>query len=461
MRVLQVNHQYPPFSSQGSELYCQNLGDYLMTAGDDVGVFHISVVHRAGPRSLRHTTSENGLELFHCIDGREYSRQASWRNAYLENAFVKVLRLFRPDVVHFHNYLNLASELPGLARAQGARVVYTLHDFGLICPNNLLLRTDGSICGKADPTFFQSCCPQRLRVAPPSQVWLANRLPSLERWRSYADHYPHRRRRMLLQGAVTVAERSLGHPLSTNTTAKREFFFERTRRIFAHTHLFIAPSASLRERFIACGLPSERVVHIRYGMAHFQPVPLRPSPDGRLRFGYIGAFHAHKGIAVLMEAFAGLDDRATLHLHGSSFGSPVSEAHFRRFTADPGLGVVVHGRYDNARIGELLADLDAVIVPSVWLENSPLTIQEAQIAGVPVITSDVGGMAELVRDGVDGLLFRVGDAADLRRVLLQVIEHPELLQQLRAQAPGVPTIETQAQVVRDRYVQILQTARHD
>ena len=458
MRILQVNHQFPPFSSQGSEVYCRNLSLALAAAGDTVAVFHISNTSPSRPRRLVRGADES-LTTYHCIDGGEYSRQADWPNAFLTASFRQVLREFRPELVHMHNYLSLGDDLVGLAVAEGARVVYTLHDYGLICPNNLLLRPDGQLCGKGDPAFFEACCPQTLRVSGGRPPLVAARVPSLARWRSFAESYPHRRRRAVLRGAVRLAEGVLGDPQTTAVEAKRAFFQGCTGRIAAGTDLFIAPSAYLRQRFVACGLPPERVVHIRYGMVHFQPQPPRPAGDGRLRFGYIGAFHAHKGIAVLMEAFRGLGERASLHLHGSSFGSPVSEAHFQRYTADPGNGVVVHGRYDNARIGALLAGLDAIIVPSVWGENSPLTIQEAQIAGVPVITSDQGGMAELVRDGVDGRLFRLGDGADLRRVLLELIEAPEQLQRLRAQAPAVPTIAEQSQRVREHYQAVIAAPR--
>lgn len=88
------------------------------------------------------------------------------------------------------------------------------------------------------------------------------------------------------------------------------------------------------------------------------------------------------------------------------------------------------------------------MVPSVWHENSPLTIQEAQVAGVPVIASDHGGMAELVRDGIDGRLFRLGDSRDLGRVLRELIEQPAELDRLRHNAPSVPSIaQTSAEIV--------------
>ncbi len=147
--------------------------------------------------------------------------------------------------------------------------------------------------------------------------------------------------------------------------------------------------------------------------------------------------------------------KARLHIYDSTFGSPISENHWRRISNQEKSGVIVHGAYQNEKIGEILAGLDAVIVPSVWFENSPLTIQEAFIGGVPVITSNQGGMAELVRDGVDGLHFRLGDANDLRNKLVSLIEDPNQLNRLRSEISEVPSIEQQTAVIRQYYEQLI------
>ena len=91
-------------------------------------------------------------------------------------------------------------------------MVYSLHDYGLICPNGLLLRTDGSLCGKADAAFFQDCCPQAIRSTGGRVPWLRSRMPSLARWRLLVDHVPGRLPRLLLRGAVGGAEKILGAP---------------------------------------------------------------------------------------------------------------------------------------------------------------------------------------------------------------------------------------------------------
>jgi glycosyltransferase involved in cell wall biosynthesis len=454
MRILQVIHQFPPFSSQGSEVYCQQLSTCLSASGDEVGVFHLSNTQPRYPKRLERNLVKN-ISLFHCIDAGEYSRVANWSNSFLATSFARVLEDFAPDVVHFHHYLSLGDDLAGLAKERRCAVLYTLHDYGLICPNQHLLTEDKTLCGKNSSDFFESCCPTLIRVLPKWQADFSAQLPSLARWRQFALNQPGRKRRAFLKAAVGLGEKVLGNPDSINIEEKKRFFFAATGRIVANVDIFLAPSRFLAQKYIACGVPPERMVYLRYGMQRFPLMPAEHRRTTRLQLGYIGAFHAHKGVDLLLEAFRGLGDRATLHLHGSSFGSPISEAHFRQSTAHPIPGVVLHGRYANDQIGSILANLDAVIVPSRWFENSPLTIQEAQLAGVPVITADVGGMAELVRDGIDGRLFRCNDAMDLRRVLLSLIESPEQLLALHSQAPSVPSIKEQANMVRLNYEKAL------
>lgn len=448
MRVLQVIHQFPPYSSQGSEVYCDNLARALART-EDVGVFHISNVSRVWPRRMRHETIR-GLATYHCIDGAQYARLADWPNHFLRRSFRAVLDDVRPDVVHFHNFLSLGDDLVPLARVSGAVVVYTLHDYGLICPNALLLRDDGVLCGKQHPDFFQDCCPVLIRSrgrasAPP---WSA-RLPSIARWQRYARQHPRPALRALLLVATDRAARWLGDPRRANLEHKREFFLTHTRRIVRDVDRFLAPSEFLLQRHAGCGFPRHKLEFLRYGFRHFSSVRKTDHPG--VCFGYIGALHPQKGVELLLEAFREVDNGASLHVFGSVFGSPISEKFWRRIKDRATSNVVLHGAYENERISQILAGLDVVVVPSVWYENSPLTIQEAFVARVPVITANAGGMAELVRDGVDGLHFRLGDAADLRAKLRQVAEHPEILERLRRGIPPVPEIEEHAAAMLARY----------
>ena len=89
-------------------------------------------------------------------------------------------------------------------------------------------------------------------------------------------------------------------------------------------------------------------------------------------------------------------------------------------------------------------------MPSIWWENSPLTIHEAFLAGVPVITADVGGMAEQVSEG-GGATFRHRDADDLRRTVERIIREPDVLNALRTSIPRVKSVSEHADELLARY----------
>jgi len=399
---------------------------------------------------MRRETIE-GLATYHCIDGAKYARLADWPNHFLRRSFRTALDDFRPEIVHFHHFLSLGDDLVTLARRSGAAVVYTLHDYSLICPNTLLLRDDGALCAKQDADFFQDCCPVliRTRGARREPPWTA-RFPSLSRWQLYARQNRNLLLRALLLAATNRAVRWLGNPRHAHFADKRDFFLTHTRRIFRDADLFLAPSEFLLRRYVSCGLGRAKIVPMRYGMRHF-PAVRREGRRGPVRFGYIGALHPQKGIDLLLEAFQHVGHDASLQVFGSVFGSAISRSFWRRVRNRAMPNVFFHGAYDNGRVGEILADLDVVVVPSLWYENSPLTIQEAFIAGVPVITADAGGMAELVRDEVNGLRFRRGDVEDLHAKLRRVAADPEILDRLRRGISPVSTIEEHAVELRERY----------
>jgi glycosyltransferase involved in cell wall biosynthesis len=122
----------------------------------------------------------------------------------------------------------------------------------------------------------------------------------------------------------------------------------------------------------------------------------------------------------------------------------------RRLIGDD-LRIQLAGRFDNRQVGAVLGQFDALVVPSIWYENSPLAIMEAQAAGLPVLTSALGGMAELVRDEVDGLHFAPGDAADLARQIQRLRDDPALLLRLRSKVQPPATIDHEMQTLLHIY----------
>jgi glycosyltransferase involved in cell wall biosynthesis len=117
--------------------------------------------------------------------------------------------------------------------------------------------------------------------------------------------------------------------------------------------------------------------------------------------------------------------------------------------------VVRLGAYRAADIAHLMADVDWVVVPSIWWENAPLVIQEAFRHCRPVIVTGIGGMAEAVRHGVDGLHVRAGDPTALANVMRRAAEEPGLWDEMVA---GIRPPADIAQVA-DRHLELYQTLR--
>jgi GT2 family glycosyltransferase len=118
-------------------------------------------------------------------------------------------------------------------------------------------------------------------------------------------------------------------------------------------------------------------------------------------------------------------------------------------------GVRAHGRISHDHVAAALAEIDVLVLPSIWPENSPLVIREAFLAGVPAVAARIGGIPEAVTDGVNGLLFDPGSAADLGRALSRLLNEPDLLPRLQRGIPVVRTLADDVATVRERYVQAL------
>jgi glycosyltransferase involved in cell wall biosynthesis len=155
----------------------------------------------------------------------------------------------------------------------------------------------------------------------------------------------------------------------------------------------------------------------------------------------VGTLVWHKGVHVAIEALRELPaDACTLTIVGDP-------ATFPSYTADlraraMGLPVTFAGRADRHRLADVYADFDVLVVPSLWLENSPLVIHEAFMTGVPVIGARIGGVADLIDHEVNGLLYEPpGSPAALAAMLRRVIDAPSVLSDFTAKLPVVKSMD--------------------
>jgi glycosyltransferase involved in cell wall biosynthesis len=184
---------------------------------------------------------------------------------------------------------------------------------------------------------------------------------------------------------------------------------------------------------------------------------LQKTPSKRVRFGYIGQVVPTKGVHILVSAFdsPALKDRAELHIYGNQYLVPHYYEQLQEQAKVNKDAVYYHGEFPHEQLGTILANIDILIVPSIWHENNPRVIQEAFASKTPVIASYVGGIAEYIEHGCNGYLFKRGDGNDLRSYLEQVVNNPEQMELFLAHLPEVKSIREEMDSIEAIYQQLL------
>lgn len=185
--------------------------------------------------------------------------------------------------------------------------------------------------------------------------------------------------------------------------------------------------------------------HVPWGVDYaLHSARLDPPPPGPLRVGFLGTLLEHKGARVAVDAVRSRPDLGVeLRLYGGSFEQHEYE-HGLREAAGGDSRIVFAGAYEHADLPGILAELDAVVIPSLWHENLPIAGLNAIASGVPLLVSDVGGLRELLDDYACGIAFRRGDAADLADLLERLAREPRMLRGIRERIVRPPSIEEEA-----------------
>lgn len=373
MRILQVNKFLYP--KGGAEVVCLGLVDGLRNRGHEVSLFGM-----ADERNPIDTDADCYPSPMDYHAGRGLLRKSgeALRTIYGLEARRGMRRLLlrrKPDLIHAHNiYHQLTPSILAPARDLGIPVILTLHDYKLLCPVYTFLK-HGEVCerclGRVPFPLLTGRCKDGDPVA----------------------------------GAVLFAEAALHRMLKS---------YEKG------VTLFTSPSHFLREKMVEGGTDPDRIVHLPNALpfsptvvdAPFTPPPAADHPT----LIWVGRMSHEKGLATLLHALARCPESLRLQLVGDG---PEEEA-LRRLAAELDLGperLEWMGRRGRDEIPGLMAAAAGSVVPSEWYENAPISVLESLALGRPVLGSDLGGLPDMVVDGLSGWIFKAGDREDLGRVL--------------------------------------------
>jgi len=370
MRILKVIHGFPPDYMAGSEVYSYHLVKELLNQNIETFVFT-----RVENEFDEHYKVYN--EVFEDINiqrinkpRRDYLYQDKFYDVSIDKIFRDYLRKTDPDMVHFGHLSHLSTDLIKIVKEFNLPVVFTIHDFWLFCVKGQMINELGQICPGPSVENCTKCSPY---VVEKDEV---------------------RRTLKHMQEVVDLID------------------------------VFVSPSNTLKDFFIAQGVHEDKIKYLKYGF-NTEKISFKRKifqQDSKINFGFMGRVIPTKGVKVLVDAFKRLPNESL-----SIYGSIGVQKRFLETN-----NIKFKGGYDNNTINAVLGDIDVLIVPSTWYENAPLVIQEAFLAGIPVITSNLGGMKELVIDQVTGFTFEAGDQDDLIRVIQQISEDPTILNNLQS-----------------------------
>jgi len=443
VKILYVIHDYLPRHQAGAEIYLGRLAGAMRDRGHEVAVFTTELDPGRPPFAMRERAHE-GVPVYEVNHLRLFSDFGeTWRNAEMEAQFEALLDRLRPDAVHLHHLLYHSLRYPALARRRGLPVLFTLHDYALLCPSlrgGQLFDLAGERCDAPAPARCGACLAGEAAAGPEPVIralgWLS-RLGGLAPGPLKTINRELRRR---MPGAVARLGELGRRGGPRLKLGERELRARRTAVAAAvrKTDLFLAPSRHLRRRLIQAGVvPARRVRHHPYGfpLAGGRP-PVRRAPrPGRLSVVFLGTLAPHKGADTLVRAVRRVDEPGLeLAVYGNDLVAPAHVAELRRLCArDPRIRLA--GPCEARDVPAVMARADLLVVPSRWEENSPLVVSEAHAAGLPVAAADLGGLRELLGSGRHGPLFAPEDDRGLAAILQDLLHHPEKLADLSERLP--------------------------
>ncbi|WP_066631086.1 glycosyltransferase [Labilibacter marinus] len=389
MHILKIIHGYPPYYNAGSEVYSQSIVDELKKTYK-ITVFTREENEYIPDFNFRRESGDGADFVFvNMARGKD-----GYNHAAINKRLAELIEDIKPDVAHIGHLNHLSTGIVDELNKQNIPILFTLHDFWLMCPRGQFLQRnfDGEnlykLCDRQEDSKCAESCYRMYQSGIDSQK-------DSKHWAEWVNQ------RMRI-----------------------------TKEVIDKVDCFHAPSKYLMNRFIDdFDVPKEKIFYLDYGFPTHYLKPEIHSDSDTFTFGYIGTHIAAKGVNLLIEAFKGIEGKAKLKIFGRELGQ--STKALKKLSSECSNPVEFCGEYINHNLAkDVFSKVHAIVVPSIWGENSPLVIHEAQSCHIPVITADFGGMKEYVQNNVNGLLFQHRNLDSLREKLQFAVSHAEKMNSL-------------------------------
>ena len=397
----------------------------------------------AAPGDREQDYAHDGVPVYRlAVDPRpDLARAYGAPDPSAARSFGALLARLRPRIVHLH--ARTAAVSPALldaARAAGAKTVFTYHTPTVSCARGTMMRMGRSPCDGGLDRRRCGVCTLAAHGLPPPLGGIMTRMP---------EAVGRLVERAGLAGRAATALRLPG----VIGAAHRDF-----RALLRKADRIVAVCLWARDVLRLNGVPDGKLVLCRQGLPRSGPRPAhRPAvrddaAPGILRLGYFGRLDPVKGIDILIEALRLIPEaplRLDIFAVRQAGSDPYASRLERRAAGDR--RIVFRTALPPDAVREAMRQCDIVAVPSRWLETGPLVVLEAFDAGIPVLGARLGGVAELVADGIDGVLVAPERPAEWAAAIRDLADRPAEIARLRAGIRPPRTIEAVADEMAEIY----------
>jgi len=328
------------------------------------------------PFSMKHAKNESTEWQDHFVNEIEYGADYGWHNKFInalkiiysweaKNKLQSLIDTIKPDVAHLHNiYHHLSPSILPVLKKNGVPTVMTLHDLKLLCPSYLMLNASG-VCEKCKGGHIYN----------------------------------------------VVTNKCMKQSLPLSSLIFSETLVHRVFNIYKkNIDTFILPSQFYLNKFIEWGWEPDRLIHI----PNFVDVDLlKPNYQPGKYFVFFGRLSKEKGVKTLIHAA----HEANVEL--KVIGNGPLEEELKILVSSLGANVIFLGYQTGEALHKVIRNARAVVLPSEWYENAPMSVMESYALGKPVIGANIGGIPELIREDETGVTFESANTESLSHALNQ------------------------------------------
>lgn len=409
MRILFGVHHFPPHYQGGAEKIAFLTAKSLAARGHEILLVAVERVDYPGPSQVYWEEEIfNGIRtrrLFYDGKNTFAPSEKEFDNPHTRLAIEDAIRSFNPQIFYLIGGYLLSGSVLEAAHDHNLPIILKITDLWFCCPRITMLRTDGTISGL--PIRARRCArclgevQRRFRIPGKIVPWLMDFYWGMQ------------------QEVINIFE-------------KRERFL---KKVLQYPEVIISESRFLREMYIEYGVDPSKIIHSRQGkdFSYLSPTDIEKTTSRQLRLAYFGQIANHKGVHILIKAVKQIkNENLALRIYGDETAFPKYVKKIQSLAADDPRITFCQPYRSLQEQTKLLRDIDLIVVPSIWYENSPNVVLEAQGHHTPILASDFAGLREMVNHGENGLLFNMGDADDLAEKIMTLLENPNLLEHLKS-----------------------------